>query len=340
MIKDAIAALVEGESLSEHEAEMAMNEIMAGEATPAQFAAFATALRLKGETVDEIVGLARAMREGARAVRVDGPVIDTCGTGGDGASTFNISTVAAFVVAACGLRVAKHGNRAITSNCGSADLLEALGVRIDLPPEGVERCIESTGIGFMFAPLYHPAMRHVGPVRRELGIRTVFNLLGPLANPARASYQVVGVADRMLVKKMALVLRRLGCQRGFVVYGHDGLDEMTICGATTMCATGPASDAECTTLSPAEVGLTAAEPGALAGGSVERNVELALAVLRGERGPRRDAVLLNAAAALLAGGVVRTLVEGIELAAEGIDSGKALDRLDQLRKVSNECAAA
>ena len=232
MIKDAIATLVTGRSLSMDQAESAMTEIMNGEVTPAQFGAFVTALRMKGETSDEIAGMAKVMRARAIPVHADGVVVDTCGTGGDNAFTFNISTAAAFVVAGAGLKVAKHGNRAASSHCGSADVLEALGVKIEMSAEQVERCLKDVGIGFMFAPAFHPAMKYAGPPRREIGIRTVFNILGPLTNPAHAQAQVLGVAESSLTEKMAVVLRLLGCHHALVVHGEDGLDEITIAGKT------------------------------------------------------------------------------------------------------------
>jgi len=232
MIKEAIAQLVDGRSLTMDEASTVMNEMMEGNATPAQFGAFVTALRLHGETVEEIAGLARTMRSKALHVRIDAPVVDTCGTGGDARGTFNISTAAAFVAAACGLKVAKHGNRAMSSRCGSADVLEALGIKIDLNPEQVQKCLETVGIGFMLAPVFHPAMKFAAAPRKEVGIRTVFNILGPLTNPAGAKAQILGVPSKDLTVKMATVLQMLGCHHALVVYGADGLDEITITGKT------------------------------------------------------------------------------------------------------------
>ena len=329
MIKEAIQALVSGRSLTREEAASVMEEIMAGEATPAQFGAFVTALRLKGETVDEIVGLARVMRAKAMPVNISGPVVDTCGTGGDGAGTFNISTAAAFVAAGAGLTVAKHGNRAVSSHCGSADVLEALGVKIDLDAEPVRRCLEEVGIGFMFAPVFHPAMKYAASPRREIGIRTVFNILGPLTNPAGAKAQVVGVADELLVKKLASVLQGLGCCHALVVHGDDGLDEITITGRSRVCEIKE-GDLRSYTVSPEDFGLARAELASLKGGSAGENATMLRRVLAGDPGPRRDAVVMNAAAALVAGDRVATLKDGVALAEEVIDSGRALAKLERL----------
>jgi anthranilate phosphoribosyltransferase len=333
MIKEAIAALVSGRSLAADEAAQVMEEIMQGEATPAQFGAFVTALRLKGETVDEIVGLARTMRARAIPVITDGPVVDTCGTGGDGSLTFNISTTAAFVAAGAGLKVAKHGNRAMSSQCGSADVLEALGVKIDLNAEQVQRCLQEVGIGFMFAPAFHPAMKYAAVPRREIGIRTVFNILGPLTNPAGAKAQVLGVADESLVEKMALALQRLGCHHALVVHGEDGLDEITISGKTHVCELKGRHIVDYT-ISPEDLGLTSANSESLKGGSAKENAEMLCNILGGAAGPQRDAVLMNTAAVLLAGDKVETLRRGVELAQKTIDSGHALNKLEQLIKIS------
>ncbi|MBC8276328.1 MAG: anthranilate phosphoribosyltransferase [Chloroflexi bacterium] len=333
MIKEAIAALVSGNSLATDEAAQVMEEIMQGEATPTQFGAFVTALRLKGETVDEIVGLARTMRAKAIPVITDGLVVDTCGTGGDGSHTFNISTTAAFVAAGAGLKVAKHGNRAMSSQCGSADVLEALGVKIDLNAEQVQRCLQEVGIGFMFAPTFHPAMKYAAAPRREIGIRTVFNILGPLTNPAEAKYQVLGVADESLVEKMALVLQHLGCHHALVVHGGDGLDEITISGKTQVCEL-KGSRIESYTISPEDIGLPSAGSDSLKGGSAKENAELLRNILSGASGPQRDVVLMNTAAVLLAGDKVETLREGVELAQKTIDSGQALSKLEQLIELS------
>ena len=334
MIKEAIAQLVGGHSLTMDEASTVMNEIMEGTATPAQFGAFVTALRCKGETVEEIAGLARTMRAKALRVNISEPVVDTCGTGGDGKGTFNISTATAFVVAACGLKVAKHGNRAMSSQCGSADVLETLGVKIDLNPQQVQKCLETIGIGFMLAPVFHPAMKYAAAPRKEVGIRTVFNILGPLTNPAGARAQVLGVPEKSLTEKMATVLKMLDCQHALVVHGEDGLDEITITGKTFVSElkNGSVKNYEVT---PEEMGLTRGKPDSLKGGAAKDNANLLLGIFSGKKGPCRDIVLMNAAAALLAGDKVTTLGQGIVLAAEAIDSGKALRKVQELVKFSN-----
>jgi len=310
-----------------------MEEIMSGEATPAQFGAFVTALRLKGETVEEIAGLATVMRAKATRVEVEGPLLDTCGTGGDASATFNISTAAAFVAAAAGLRVAKHGNRAMSSRCGSADVLEALGVAIDLDAEGVRRCLEEVGMGFMFAPLFHPAMKHAAAPRREIGIRTVFNILGPLTNPASATAQVLGVAEASLTAKMAEVLKHLGCRHALVVHGEDGLDEVSLGAPTAVCELKEGVIASYH-VSPGDFGLPTASREELKGGSAEENAAILREVLAGREGPRRDAVLLNAAAALVAGDKADTMLGALSLAAAAVDSGAALGKLEGLVRVS------
>ena len=333
MIKEAIQTLVSGRSLTMEEAASVMEEIMQGEVTPAQFGAFVTALRLKGETVDEIVGLAKTMRAKAIAVTIAEPVVDTCGTGGDGSHTFNISTVAAFVAAGDGLKVAKHGNRAMSSQCGSADVLEALGVKIDLNAEQVQRCLQEVGMGFMFAPVFHPAMKYASAPRREIGIRTVFNIIGPLTNPAGAKAQVLGVADGSLLEKLALVLQSLGCNHALVVHGEDGLDEITITGKTRVCEL-KGGRIKSYSISPWDFGLSQASLENLKGGSADENAALLRRILAGATGPQRDVVLMNAAAVLLVGEKVGTLQEGITLAKEIIDSGHALAKLEQLIVVS------
>ncbi len=337
MIKEAIKTLVAGNSLTTEEASEVMEEIMRGEATPAQFGAFVTALRLKGETVDEIVGMAKTMRAKATPVITSEPVVDTCGTGGDGLSTFNISTAAAFVAAGAGLKVAKHGNRAMSSHCGSADVLEALGVKIDLNAEQVKRCLSEVGMGFMFAPVFHPAMKYAAAPRREIGIRTVFNIIGPLTNPAGASAQVLGVADELLVDKLASVLKGLGCHHALVVHGEDGLDEITI---TSKTRVSELKDGSVTSysISPEDFGLSQANLGDLKGGSASENADLLRKILTGAPGPRRDVVVMNAGAVLLAGDRVKTLGEGIALAKEVIDGGHALAKLEQLIKFSQSLA--
>ena len=329
MIKEAIAQLVDGHSLTMDEASTVMNEIMEGGATPAQFGSFVTALRLNGETVEEIAGLARTMRSKALRVKIDEPVVDTCGTGGDARGTFNISTAAAFVAAACGLKVAKHGNRAMSSQCGSADVLEALGVKIDLNPEQVQQCLEKVGIGFMLAPVFHPAMKFAAAPRKEVGIRTVFNILGPLTNPAGAKAQVLGVPGKDLTVKMATVLKMLGCQHALVVHGEDGLDEITVAGKTFIAELkdGNIRNYEIT---PEDVGFSRAKPDSLKGGTAQDNAVLLRSILSSQKGAQRDIVLLNAAAALIAGGKAATFKEGIALADTAIDSGKALQKVEEL----------
>ena len=335
MIREAIGKLVEGQDLSQTEAAQVMNEIMEGHTTPAQLAGFITALRLKGETVSEIAGLARVMRDKALRVELPDPggLLDTCGTGGDAAHTFNISTTSALVAAGAGLRVAKHGNRAASSACGSADVLEALGVRIDVGPETVARSIEEAGIGFMLAPTYHPAMRHAAGPRQELGVRTVFNILGPLTNPARAGHQLVGVPRPELVETIASVLGELGSQHALVVHGSDGLDELSLSGPSLVAEYKDGS-VTAREVAPEDLGLPHATLDQIRGGDVDRNRQIVENVLSGEPGPFRDVVLLNAAAALVAGDAAADFAQGLEIARESIDSGSARDRLDRLVSVS------
>lgn len=334
MLKTALEALInEQRDLTEEEAAGAMTTIMDGEATPAQFGAFVTALRLKGETVDEIAGMARVMRSKALRVSYEAPLIDTCGTGGDGSGSFNVSTAAAFVAAAAGLRVAKHGGRAASSRCGSADVLEALGARIELTPEQVAICIGEAGFGFMFAPSFHPAMRYAAAPRRELGVRTVFNFLGPLTNPAGAQGQVLGVPSAALTEKLAKVLQRLGTRRAFVVHGDDGLDEFSISAPTLVCeVSGEAVRSYRVT--PEELGLRSAARESVAGGDPAHNAELMRSVLAGCRGPLRDITLLNAAAALVVGGAASDLGAAIEAAALLVDSGAAIAALERFVRVT------
>ena len=330
MIREAIARAVDGGTLSEVESRAVMEEIMEGRATDAQIAAFLVALRMRGETVEELIGAAKVMREKATEVPVGVDAVDTCGTGGDGAGTFNISTVAAFVVAGAGVPVAKHGNRSVSSRCGSADLLEALGVRLDLPPETLARCVEEVGIGFLFAPLLHRAMKYaIGP-RREIGVRTLFNLLGPITNPAGVRRQVVGVYSPERVEQMAEVLKGLGAERALVVHG-EGMDEATVCGTTFV---GELRDGEVRTYQvvPEDFGLGRAKMGELSGGDVRTNVEVAERVLKGEPGPKRDVVVLNAGAAIWVGGKASSWEEGIKMAEEAIDTGKAWSKVEELRK--------
>jgi anthranilate phosphoribosyltransferase len=337
MIKEAIKKLVSGRSLSSEEAAQVMQQIMEGEATPAQFGAFVTALRLKGETVDEIVGLTGVMRANAISVETDKPVVDTCGTGGDGTGTFNISTAAAFITAGTGLTVAKHGNRAMSSQCGSADVLEALGVNINLDAEKVAKCLDGVGIGFMFAPMFHPAMKHAAAPRREIGIRTVFNILGPLTNPAGAKSQVLGVSEKPLVEKLAQALRKLGCRHALVVHGEDGLDEITVCDTTNICELKN-GEVKSYTTSPEELGISRACLDDIKGGSASENAAMVRDILRGGNGARRDAAVANAAAALLAGDKVGSLKQGVELAVEVIDKGYALEKLEHLVEYSRKPA--
>ncbi|HEX6988852.1 MAG TPA: anthranilate phosphoribosyltransferase [Bacillota bacterium] len=339
MLVELMHRVIEGHDLTAAEAEQAMDAIMSGSATPVQIAGYLVALRIKGETVDEIIGSARAMRAHATPVvcRRSG-VVDTCGTGGDGSHTFNISTVAALVVAAGGVPVAKHGNRSVSSRCGSADVLEALGVVIDLPAEDLGRCLDDVGMAFLMAPRLHPAMRHaVGP-RRELATRTIFNLLGPLTNPAGAPYQLMGVFGAGLVEPVAHALAALGTRRALVVHGAPGLDEMSVCGPTRMALVDDGR-VEVQTIEPGDVGLATAHAAALTGGDAEENAAIARAILAGEPGPRRDAVLLNAAGAFLAAGAVSSLRDGVGRAAEVIDSGAAAAKLDELVRWTRRAAA-
>ena len=333
MIQDAIQMLVDGESLSADQAAAAMNEIMTGEATPAQVGAFLTALRIKGETVDEIAGMARVMREKSLHVSVEGDVVDTCGTGGDGSGSFNISTTAAFVVAGAGVTVAKHGNRAMSGSTGSADVLEALGVQIALSPESVARCLNEAGFGFMFAQGYHPSMRFAAGPRREIGIRTVFNILGPLTNPAGADRQVIGVADPSMAGRMARVLGQLGSRKALVVHGSDGMDEITITGPSTIwqLENGEVTEFEVT---PADLGVSVSSADSIRATSAEHSARIARSVLSGDSGPARDVVLLNAAAALVAADRSDSLASGVELAARSIDSGDAQAKLDAVVELS------
>jgi anthranilate phosphoribosyltransferase len=337
MIREAIGQVVAGGELSEEDAAETMREIMTGVATPAQLGAFLTALRLRGETADEVTGLARVMREHAVHVplRHDLRAVDTCGTGGDAAGTFNVSTAAGLLVAALGQPVAKHGNRAATSQCGSADVLEALGVKLDLGPEQVARCVETTGFGFMFAPAYHPAMRYVGPTRREIGIRTVFNILGPLTNPAGARYQTLGVADAKLLRLMGEALSRLGCARALVVYGEDGVDEVSLSAPTRVCEVAEGRLREYT-ITPESLGLPERSRSEVRGGDPQQNATLLRTVLGGKQdGAPADMVAANAGAALYITGHAATLKDGAQLARETLRSGKALATLEALVATSH-----
>jgi anthranilate phosphoribosyltransferase len=335
---DVLSRLNRGEHLSADQAASAMREIMTGDATPGQIGGFLMALRTKGETVEEIEGLARATLEFAQEVRAPEGVIDTCGTGGDRAGTFNISTIGAIVCAGTGTPVAKHGNRAASSLCGSADLLEALGVRIDLGPRGVETCLKDAGIGFMFAPVFHPGAAHAAPIRRELGVPTAFNFLGPLTNPARPAAQIVGVSDLRMLPLVAEVLHRRGV-RAMVFRSHDGLDELTTTGPSSVMRTGE-DEPLAFELDPSELGLPRVDPSALAGGDVERNAAIAASVLGGKPGPARDVVLLNAAAALVVSGRAADLRDGIEKGARSIDSGAAEQVLRTWVEVSKRVGEA
>jgi anthranilate phosphoribosyltransferase len=330
VIQQALARLLDGHDLSRGEAKGVMGSIMSGEATPAQIAGFLIALRTKGETADEIAGCAEAMREHALPVRPQrDDLVDTAGTGGDGARTINISTAAALVAAAAGAGVAKHGNRAVSSACGSADVLEALGFDLDQSTERVARSIDELGFGFLFAPTHHPAMRHAAPVRSELAARTVFNVLGPLTNPAGARAQVVGVYAPELVRTIAEVLAQLGATRAFVVHGAGGIDELSPAGPNFVCEVVN-GDVHARNIDPLEFGLPRCDPTDLRGGSPAENAAAIRAVLAGENGGRRSAILLNAAGAIAAGGHAEDLREGLELAREAVDSGAAAARLDEL----------
>lgn len=334
MIKEAISKVVERRNLTEPEAKECMQEIMTGVATPSQIASFITALRMKGEAISEITGCARVMREKALKIEVEGDVVDTCGTGGDGLHTFNISTISSLVVAGAGVRVAKHGNMSVSSKCGSADLLKALGVRLEVKEGVVEGCIREFGIGFLFAPLLHGAMRHATPVRREIGIRSIFNLLGPLTNPASARYQLLGVYDEGLTHRLAVVLKNLGSCRVFVVHGEEGLDEISLSARTKV---SELRDGKVTTyfISPEDFGFERCRLEEIKGGDIATNARIALEILNGKCSPKRDIVLLNASFAILASGKAGDIEEGIRLAAESIDKGRALEKLERLKEYTN-----
>ncbi len=350
IITEAVRALVDRRDLTRIEAAAAMEAIMSGAATNAQIAAFLTALRMKGETVEELIGFAQVMREKAVKIRAHGDgmaaltgtdrdmLIDTCGTGGDAAGTFNVSTATAFVVAGAGLRVAKHGNRSVSSLCGSADVVETLGINLELTPAKVARCIDEVGIGFLYAPLLHTAMKHVMAARREMGVRTVFNMLGPLTNPAGANAQVIGVYAEALTEPLARVLAELGTHRAFVVHGADGLDEISNTGESRISEVREGV-VRTFGVRPEDFGMARAAIGDLLGGDREQNAEIIRAILAGEPGPRRDIVLMNSAAALVAGGRARDLKEGVGGAARSIDSGGARDRLERLIALSRTLAA-
>lgn len=334
MIKEAIGQVVEGKDLSPEQAKGAMDEIMSGGATPAQIGAYIAALRLKGESIDEITASAQVMREKAPLVQTEGDVLDIVGTGGDRSFTFNVSTISSLVVAAAGVRVAKHGNRSASSKCGSADVLEALGVKLDLTAEQAAGLLRTTGICFMFAQAFHGSMKYAAGPRRELGIRTIFNILGPLANPARANLQLLGVYDAALCQPLAQVLANLGVRRAMVVYGLDGLDEVSLCGQTQV---SELIDQRVSNylLSPEDFGLAPCTLEDLRGGDAQENAQIARDILSGETGPKRDMVLLNSAAALYIAGKADGLKAGVETARELIDSGKAAAKLEELVRVSN-----
>ncbi len=334
MIKEAIKMLVSNINLSEIEMAECMKEIMEGKTTNAQIGAFLTALRIKGETVDEITGAARIMREKAAVIKAPEGVLDTCGTGGDMAHTFNISTTTAFVVAGAEVPVAKHGNRSVSSQSGSADVLEALGVKIDLPPEKVEKCLFETGFGFLFAPLFHPAMKYaIGP-RREMGIRTIFNILGPITNPAGAKRQILGVFAGKLTETLAIVLGNLGAIDAMVVHGEDGLDEVSISGRTRVSRF---KDGEVSNfyIEPEDFGIWRNKIEHIHGGNKEENAAITLSILNGEKGPRREIVLMNSAVALIVAGKTEDFKIAFSTASDSIDSGRALKKLEEVKRVSN-----
>jgi anthranilate phosphoribosyltransferase len=339
IVTEAIDAAASGQDLTTEQAQSVLREIMVGAVDDAQTAAFLIALRTKGETVDELVGLARAMREMAEGVEVQGDnLLDTAGTGGGATPTFNVSTTAALVAAAAGARVAKHGNRSATSLCGSADVLEALGARIDLGPEAISQCIDEVGFGFMFAPRHHKATRHVVPVRKALGVRTIFNFLGPLTNPAGATYQLVGVGDPAYVEIVARALVVLGAQRAAVVAGADGMDEVSVVAETHLLEVTP-DGVTSHTVSPERVGLERAAADTVRGGMPAENAEITRAVLGGEQGPRRSLVVLNAGAALFVAGLVSGFEDGVRNAEQAIDSGAAADTLDRFVRKTQQLGA-
>ena len=340
MIRELIAKIVDGINLSEPEMETAMDEIMSGDATPAQIGSFITALRLKGETVDEITGAAKVMRKKATRVTIasenakDGVILDVVGTGGDGAKTFNVSTATAFVTAGAGITVAKHGNRAVSSKCGAADVLEKLGVNLNISTSDVEKCINKIGIGFLFAPAFHGAMKYAAGPRKEIGIRSVFNLLGPLTNPAGATVLLLGVYDMNLTDKIAMVLNKLGTKEAFVVCGEGNLDEISLCGFTKV---SHVKNGNVTTfeITPEEVGLKRAALKEIEGGDAVENAQIIKDILDGKQNSKRDMVLINASAAFVAAGFAKDFKEGIKIGEETIDSGNAKSRLEELIKLTN-----
>ena len=351
MIKEAIAEVVKGDDLTEEEMEVSMAEILTGKATPAQIGSFITALKIKGETVDEITGAVKAMRAKATKINFDNhtvnidrdeinveteTILDTSGTGGDGTNTFNVSTATALVVAGGGIKVAKHGQRTVSSHCGSADVLEALGLKLDITRTDVERCIRKVGIGFLYAPLFYGAMRYPTTARREIGIRTIFNLLGPLTNPAGAAAQILGVYEPDLTIKMAQVLKRLGTKEAFVVFGEGTFDEISICGPTRISYL---KDEKITTfdITPEEFGLRRGKHDDIRGGNAKKNAEIIIEILEGRRGSKRDMVLLNAGAAFVAAGLDKNFSAGIERAKDVIDSGCAKEKLEALVSFTRQC---
>lgn len=351
MIKEFISKVVKGKDLTENEMEKAMTEIMTGTATAAQIGAFITALRLKGETVDEITGAARAMRAKATKINVnnhlvnidrdeinidDETILDIVGTGGDGTRTFNVSTTTAFVAAGGGIKVAKHGNRAVSSLCGSADVLENLGVNLDITSTDVEKCINEIGIGFLYAPIFHGAMKHAAGPRQEIGIRSIFNLLGPVTNPAGASVQVLGVYEQSLTDKIALVLKRLGTKEAFVVCGEGTFDEISICGPTKISHL-KSDDVSTFQMTPEEFDFKRADLKDIVGGDARENAKIIRTILDGQKGPKRDMVLLNASAAFVASGLCDNFKDGIHIAEASIDSGKARNKLNQLIEFTQQC---
>lgn len=336
MIREAIEKIIKRINLTEAEAREVFDEIMSGRTTPAQIGSLLTALRMKGETIEEITGAAKVMREKALRINVDGKeLVDTCGTGGSGINTFNISTAAAFVAAGGGAKIAKHGNRSATSMCGSANVLEALGVNINAGPEIVEKCIRDIGIGFLYAPLFHSAMKYASEPRKDIGIRTVFNILGPLSNPANAMSQVIGVYDSRLTEVVANVLKKLGSYRAFVVCGSDGLDEITISGKTRITELNN-GNIKTHDISPEKFGIKKAGLEKIKGADVKENAQILLSVLKGEKGPRRDIVVLNASAALVAGSKAKDFKEGIRKAEDSIDSGRAFEKLQRLIEMAGK----
>jgi len=335
MIQEAITKIIEGESLSIDESAFVMNEIMNGETTSAQIASFITALRMKGESIEEIVGMATTMRQHSIKINVTGTLIDTCGTGGDDSNTFNISTASSIVVATAGLKIAKHGNRSISSICGSADVLEACGVKIDMSPDQVTASIEKIGIGFMFAPVFHPAMKHAGPPRREIGIRTIFNLLGPLTNPANAQVQILGIARKGLGPLMAEALKRLKTHKSFIVHGEDGIDEFTLSGETHIWEISNGTVKEYS-IFPEDVGLQRSELLNLQGGSIQENKKILEAVLDGTAGPFQDSIAFNAGAAIYLAEKAKTFKDGVNQAKEILDSGDARKKLSEWIDVSRQ----